>query len=141
LLYGHRWPQTLKDDEESTRQAIWMNVIKNFNDEQIMFALEFCEKNKPLNERMEAWPPNPREFAEYCRMCPKPAVNESGEIKSLSKTEERVKELRKGISGHQWQLANYGDVMSEDRKSVTKLEIQAYEHELHELTIAQGLTI
>jgi len=68
LMYGHRWPQTLTSEEEEVRKLLWINVLKDLSDEQIKFGLEYCEKDRPLDEKGQAWPPNPREFLEYCRM-------------------------------------------------------------------------
>ncbi len=117
MIYSYRWQQTLTSEEEATRQAMWVNAIKDFSDAQIKAAIEYCETKRPLNEKGEAWPPNLREFVDICEKM-KPA-NRAFESNDENKEVEAIELEIANINNF---LAMYGDKMQIESKN--KLESQ-----------------
>jgi hypothetical protein len=139
ILYGHRWIQPVSIEEKEIMKMSWLNILDGISDAQVDYAISYCEKDRPLDENGQSWPPNPREFLEFCRRMPKPEAKV--ERRSEKTGYERVRELKKSIESFSWQLANYGDVMSEENKSATRRAIDDCEKEVYKLTKDHGLAI
>lgn len=131
-MYGQRW-QTLNASDEELRKGAWLNVVKDLTDDQILYGIEYCSKHQPLNEKGEAWPPNAREFLEYCRMMPS---DSNVEKKEKNETEPRIEFLQNRIASAENILKVYGDILSDERKANLILDKEKFQIELDGLTKA-----
>jgi len=133
-IFETRWRQGISKEEEILRKTTWLNVTKDLTNEQIKFGIEYCETLKPLDDKGQAWPPNPREFLEYCRMMPKPQKTDA----SNNEIGKRITELRNHISWTYQILREYGDKFLEQRKQDILMARHAAEIELRNIENIQN---
>lgn len=114
----------VSEAEVMRHKKLWASALANVSDEQISFAIEYCIKHKPLNERSEDWPPNAREFLEFCRLTPKKCVSQI-----TDEREERAKKIREEIFSISEMLRVYEENLSKEnaqrlRTSLEKLKLE-----------------